>query len=90
MVSTTRVTTAAFPAALHLNSTIFCVRNTFSAGMSSPKLPRLKITPSLAATIASMVRSAPSRSTLATTPTPSPPACARHARHSATASAEWQ
>ena len=90
MVSTTRVTTAAFPAALHLNSTIFCVKNTFSAGISRPKLPRLKITPSLDATMASMFRNAPSRSTFAMTPTPSPPACARHARHSSTASAEWQ
>ena len=87
MVSTTRVMTTGLPAWLHLCRTIFWERNTFSGGMSKPRLPRLKMTPSDAATMSSMCSSAESRSTLATMLTPPPPTDFAKSLHSCTARA---
>ena len=85
MVSTTRVMTAGLPALLHLCSTIFWERNTFSGGMSRPRLPRERMIPSDASTMASMCVSADRRSTLATMLTPPPPTDLTNSLHSCTA-----
>ena len=87
IVSTTLVTTTGLPPALHLKRTIFWDKKTFSGGMSKPKFPRERMTPSAAATISSTFRNAASRSTFAKTFVPGIPASASNSLHSRIAAA---